>query len=108
MVSSNDDIFGVNPFRIFVPVGATAAYFMDSVAGEKAITIKYVSGGTLEILEAVNGTTMSGTTLLAVSGTGYLMGNSEVITFDGPTRMYLSCLGATTLLMSIRGKSAGT
>lgn len=124
MVSSNDGIFGVLPSRITVGSGATIAYFMDVCSGERSLTLKYLSGGTLEILEAtvqavynasysVQGITIVGTTLpasqlAAINGTGYLMGTTEILTFSGSPRMYLSATGATTFLTAIIGKGQGS
>ena len=124
MSSSNDDLYSVLPTRFFVGVGATVAVFLDNFPGQKSLTVKYMNGGTLEILPAsvgasfVQGTSTIGTPfsagstqslamLAALSGTGYLMGTSEVLTFDGPTRMYLSATSATTTVCIIRGLSAG-
>lgn len=127
MATSFDDIFGVNPFRITVPVGATNAYFLNVIHREKALMIKYVSGGTLEILPAsqggslinggsqlystpnfLGGSTQTPGMLAALSGTGYVMTAGEVISIDGPCRMYLSSTGATTIIHAIQGTGQGS
>lgn len=126
MSSSSDDIFALLTSRVVVPIGATASVFMDILPGEKSMTIKYLSGGTLEILPAytglsltpggtqlfgslpfTSGGTQTGAMLLALSGTGYLMGSSEVLNFDGAPRFYLSSLGATSVVAVIRACAAG-
>lgn len=126
MASSSDDIFSLATSRVTVPVGATLAAFVDILPGEISCTVKYLSGGTLEILQCSTGASlvsggsqlfsapnfMSGSTqtvamLAALSGTGYLMGTSEVLNFDGAPRFYLSSTGATTIVTLIRGLRAG-
>lgn len=133
MVSSSDDIFSVAPSRLVIAPGATNALFVATTPGEKALLLKYYTGGTLEILQCSAGASylQSGTTfinwntyqnptawvgstqtaamLIALSGTGYLMGTSESLTFDGPTQLYLNNLstGTTTIVMCLRGLAAG-
>jgi hypothetical protein len=117
--------YSLNTTRTFIGVGATLALFVDVQPGQIATTVKYMNGGTLEILpptlgmsfvpgvSTVNqgiflgGSTQSLAMLAALSGTGYLMGSSEVLSFNGPTRFYLSALGATTLVCVIRHFGAG-
>lgn len=127
MSRSYDDIRGLLTSRITVPVGATLAVFVDVISGERAFLMKYVSGGTLEILPAslgaslnyagftqsvgspnfVTGSTQTPAMLAALSGTGYVMTSQEVLSFDGPVRMYLSATGQTTIVHTIYGKGAG-
>ena len=122
MASSFDDIFSLQPGRITVPVGATLAVFVDVISGEKALLLKYVSGGTLEILSVTSGAStfyggsgffIAGSTqtpamLAAMSGTGYVFTAGEVLSIDGPCRMYLSSTGATTIVHTLQGKAQGT
>ena len=130
MVSSSDDIFALYPQRYTIGVGATLAQWIDILPAEKSLTVKYLSGGTLEILPALSGASLiaaavagasqgvgfyqptAGTTqtpamLAALSGTGYLMGTSEVLTVDGAPRIYLSATGITTFVTVIRACGAG-
>lgn len=125
MVSSSDDIFSVLPSRVAVQPGATLAVFVDIVPGEKSLLIKYLSGGTLEILPAslgasfvpgtstygsyafTAGSTQTAAMLAVLSGTGYLMGTSEALTFDGAPRLYLSSTGATSVVAIIKSLSSG-
>ena len=125
MASSAEDIYSLFPARVTVPPGATQAVFVDVLAGQKAITIKYLSGGTLEILPATlgasfsagastvnqnfffHGSTHTAAALALLNGTGYLMGTNEILNISGPCRFYLSATGATTLLTTLRGLNAG-
>ena len=125
MASSAEDIYSVFPARVTVPPGSTQAIFVDVLSGQKAITIKYLSGGTLEILPAtlgvsfvpgastingtyfIHGSTQTAAMLGALNGTGYLMGTNEILNISGPCRFYLSATGATTLVTTIRGLNAG-
>ena len=125
MVSSNDEIFTIVPSRVTIAPGATNAYFLDVFPGEKNLTIKYLSGGTLEILPCTlgvslpvgntqygsgyftAGTTQTAAMLISLSGSGYLMGNTEVLTFDGSPRCYLSALGATTMVTIMKSCGNG-
>lgn len=125
MSSSSDSIYSVYPSRFYVGVGATIAVFMSVLPGEQAVTVKYMNGGTLEILPASlgmsftpgistygsyafsGGSTQSQQMLANLSGTGYLLGTTEVLNIAGPCAFYLSATGATTLVSTIRGLSAG-
>lgn len=106
MSRSSEYIYRLTPRQIVIAPGATLAFFMDVQAGQLATTIKYYGGGTLEILDA-QGSTLSGATLAALSGTGYLVGSSEILNIGGPARFYLSATGATTTVMALLGKTSG-
>lgn len=111
-MASSADIFAVTSSRTAVPPGATLAVFMQPVAGQGSWTLKNFSGGTLEIFGATITTTGAGSTLpaadlVSLSGTGYLFGALEVLSITGPASFYLSSLSATTVVMVVRGKSAG-
>lgn len=117
--------YGVNTSRTYVGVGGTLALFVDSTPGQIYTTVKYMNGGTLEILPAslgisfapgvstVNqgfflaGSTQSLAMLGTLSGTGYLLGTTEVFTLNGPARFYLSALSATTLVCITKHLGAG-
>lgn len=131
MVSSDDNIFSTYTQRIQIPFGATLAVFVNALPAQKAIAIKYLSGGTLEILPSLGGvsllaaqvaggsqtaghyqvpfgTTQTAQALANLNQTGYLMGTSEVLTFDGTPSFYLSATGASVFVAIIRGCGAGT
>ena len=104
------DIFGLAGGRLHIPVGATLATLMEPIAGQISWVVKYLSGGTLEILGATlptAGSTLSAGDLSTLSGTGYLMGTSEALSIDGPARFYLSSTSATTVITVLRGKTSG-
>ena len=123
--SSYDSAWNLLPLRFYVGVGATVAVFFTPLPGQVSSSIKYMNGGTLEILPAslgisfapgtstVNGTffssgsTQSAQALANLSGTGYLMGTTEVFTIAGPAPFYLSATGATTLVSTVRSFSQG-
>lgn len=106
--SSNDSVYGLETSRINVGVGSTIAILVEPIVGQQNIVLKYFSGGTLEILGVSAGVTLTAAQLGTANQTGYLMGTTEVLTLDGPARFYLSSTAATTIVMVIRGKSAGT
>lgn len=106
-MARENDLVGLLPTMMVIPVGATAAVLIQPVSGEASSGIKYYSGGTLEIHQAPRGTTYTGAELIALAGTGYLMGASEAINFDGGVRYYLMATGATVVAYNIRGLTAG-
>lgn len=112
MSSSSDGVFGLDTARIVVPVGATVAVLLDASInpGANSVMLKYFSGGTLEIIGVTGapGATYTPLQLANFSGTQYIVGTSEVLSIDGPTRCYLSSTGATTVVMAMRGKTQGT
>lgn len=108
MVSSSDDLYGVATSRFTVSAGSTLAFFVDAIAGQKSLMLSYFSGGTCEIFEAINGTTMNGTTLASFNNTGNVLAAGQVLSLDGSPRFYVNALGATSILQVIKGKSAGT
>ena len=114
--TSFDSVFTLGATMIKVPVGATAALLITPFAGQVNCLIKYSSGGTCEILPA--GLTQialnlfapvaqPGQTLLALSGSGYLLGANEALSIPGPASFYLSSTGATSVLYAIFGKGQG-
>jgi hypothetical protein len=87
-----------------VAPGATLAFLVTPVAGEVSHALKYVSGGSLEIVQAPLGTngfapgsTWAGASLVNLGGKGYLMGITEAVNIDGPARYYLMATGATAI-----------
>lgn len=106
--SSYDSVFNVQAGRITIPVGATVAVLFagDTVKGCNSTILKYVSGGTLEIIgmtTQIVGQTLTAAQLATLSGTGYLVGGTEVLQFSGPVQFYLSATGATTVVTFLRG-----
>jgi hypothetical protein len=107
VTSSFDSVYSLASTQIIVPVGATLAVLVTSIAGQNALMLKQYGGGTLEIIGMPDGSTLTAASLATASGNHYIMGASEVLSFDGPTRIYLSSTGATSVVMSLRGKSQG-
>jgi hypothetical protein len=109
--TSYDSVFGFRTSRLTIPPGASQAVFVDGIAGQNTLVIKYFSGGTLEILGAtiVNGvqTTLAPLDLAGLNGTGYLMTAAETLIFQGDPRFYLSATSATTVVMVLRGMGQG-
>lgn len=106
--SSNDSIFSLQTDRINVGLGATLAVLYDQTATQNSILLKYFSGGTLEIIGVSFGVTLTAAQMATASGTGYVVGTTEILSIDGPARFYLMSTGATTVVMSIRGKTPGS
>lgn len=124
MISSFDAVWTLGATRIAVPVGATVAIFCQPVAGQVSWLLKYLSGGTCEILPTGIGQTLSpdfnyGTTsplstLVSQSGNGYLLGpigitgtSWESLSIPGPASFYLSSTGATSIIAALMMKSQG-
>jgi len=108
MSSPLDKVFGLETGRFAVPLGATNAILVEGVAGQNAIQLKYLSGGTLEVVGVSYGVTLTAVQLAARTGTDYLVGSSEIWSIDGPCRFYLSATGATAVVCFMRGKSENT
>lgn len=106
MSSSSDAIFGVIASQVPVGSGATHAVFVDISPRQGALTLKLLSGSTLEIHGALNGSTMAGASLAPLIGTGYFLGTSEVLNIDGPARFYLMSTGATAIVCMLKGLTA--
>jgi hypothetical protein len=103
-----NDINGIAPSRVVIAPGATNSRLIQPIAGEISSGLKYFSGGSLEIVQAPLGTTLSGTQLIATSADNkYLISNGEVLNFDGGVRYYLMATGATTIAYIMRGLSTG-
>lgn len=107
MSLASDSVYGLVTQRLAIPPGATQAVLMVPEPGQNSLLLKYFSGGTLEIIGVTAGVTLTAAQLVTASGTGYLIGTSEILSLDGPARFYLSSLGATSVLHVITGRSAG-
>lgn len=108
MASSSDAIFGVGVTQIIVPPGGSFAVFIDLQQRQTSTLVKYFSGGTLEIQSAnlLTGSTLPGSSLAPLQGTGYILGTSEALNIDGPTRFYLMASGSTAIACLMRGLTA--
>lgn len=103
--SSFDSVYSFGSTKIAVPVGATLALLITANAFQSAITLKYFSGGTLELIGCPQGTTLTAQNLSDASGQHYLFATNETLNIGGPARFYLSSTSATTVVMALRGKS---
>jgi hypothetical protein len=106
MASSSDAVFGLGATQVIVPPGATNAVLVVNVPREIANTVKYLSGGSLEIHGTINGSTMAGASLAPLIGAGYLLGTTEAINIAGPARFYLMATGSTAVACLLKGLSA--
>lgn len=81
-------------------VGTSAGFALEvsAPAYVNGWKLKYVSGGTLEIVN-------SGASI--AFGTGYLVGTTELLEFNGPAKFYLKSTGATSVVHALMFKSAG-
>ncbi len=100
----NLDLHGIESVQYTVGTGMSAYVAVSQEAKLINNTLKYVSGGTLYVVG-------SSQQAAAVSGgltlTGYLVGTSEVLSFNGPGIFYLYALSATTIVHSLQGFSQG-
>lgn len=103
-MSSNQRSYALGATQLVVAPGATNALLVSPAPGEVSHGIKYISGGSLEILAPplsydgyAPGSTWTGASLVALLGRGYLMGTSEADNIDGPARYYLMATGATAI-----------
>lgn len=79
-------------------VMATNSYTsIPAFAGQVAVTIKLLAGGTLEIGGSGN-----------TYGTGYPLASTEVQSIDNSGNFYLFASGATCTVAILRGKTTGT
>ena len=106
MPSSSSDIFGLGTTQVVIAPGETNARWIDFGSLVTSVQVKYFSGGTLEIIGSPAGGTMPGASLAGLPGTQYIMGTTEVQSFDGPVRFYLMASGSTAIACLISGLTA--
>lgn len=106
-MARESDIYGLGVTLLTIlPTGASALLIDGSgVTGAVSQTLKYFSGGSLEIINAPKGATTPGASL--ASGSGYLMAQTEILNVSGPARYYLLATGATTQAYMLWGLSQG-
>lgn len=95
-------VYGFTCGSFAVPAGASLAVFVKAAPGEVYSSVKYFSGGSLEIIGASLGQTFSIT-----AGTGYLFGTTEVINIAGAASYFLCATGATVVAYFAKGLSQG-
>lgn len=104
-MSGQRDVYVVGATR--VSIGQSQIIRVTPPPGAAQTNLKYISGGSLEIVQpALSG---ASTSTAGGWGTGYLVGTSEVVQMPGPATFYLSCgvAGATTVACLAWGFSAG-
>lgn len=87
-----------------VPAGYSNALLVTPAAGEISSTLKYFTGGSLEILQATQG---ASTPVQTAAALGYLLGTTEIVNTDGAARYYLCATGTTTQAYYLRRLSQG-
>lgn len=104
-MAQQGDVFAPGVTLFAVAPGYSLALWVRAVPGEVASTIKYFSGGSLEIMQVA--TPGSSGILQTAAGQGYLMGAGEAVNLQGPASYYLCATGATALAYCLRGLSTG-
>lgn len=114
MSSSSDAVTGVAPIQQVIPVGITAAVFIQDPASVQGSFVKYASGGSMFLLRAsgevngVLGSTVSAASLLSAYTAGeYYLFDSNALSINGSARYYLACVGATAICQIVRGLGVG-
>lgn len=95
---SRDDVSGSWSARY--AVGLSAPLAIPAIAGQNAISLKLLSGGTLEIGGA--------TTTNQTWGSLYPIAAGEIINIDMSGTFYLWASGATCVAAILRGRTSGT
>lgn len=88
---------------LIVPAGASNALLVIPQSEQVSMSLKYASGGSLEIFRAVKGGTMP--TPAIVLGSGYPLGDSEIVNATGAPRFFLAATGATAVANLLIGIS---
>ena len=102
-MSTQNELLAIGATRI--AVGMSSIIKCSPTAYSFGINLKILSGGgTLEIVSSPPSLTGASS---AVHGTGYPVGASESVTFDGPATFYLLATGATMVCTVLLGRTAG-
>jgi hypothetical protein len=96
MSNDRSEIYGSIAER-FTLAATTSVYAFTVSPGQNAMIFKLLSGGTFEIV--------SGSSFVA--GNGYPLGANEVLTLDASGTIYGMASGATVVLATLKGRSAG-
>lgn len=103
-MANNEDLHGVESQQHVVGTGMSAYVTVSQEGRLINNTFKYVSGGTLWVV----GTTQQAQAVAnGLTSVGYLVGTSEVLSFNGPAKFFLYALSATTVVHSLKGFSQG-
>jgi len=108
--SSYDSVFRTEVGTTIIAAGATNALLFDYRAGWNSLSFKYLQGGSLIIMDCAalgSTTTLANLATQFTANQFYLMGTSEVMSFDGPARVFLAAVGTSVQISYIRGISQG-
>lgn len=95
--------YGLDATLLVIPAGASNALLITPIANQVSMSLKYASGGSLEIFKAVSGGTQPA---VAISlGAGYPIATTEIVNCSGAPRFFLAATGATTLANLLIGLS---
>lgn len=97
--------------QIHIGPGATLAHLVNPMPGQRCMTIRYASGGTLMDLVGFpyGATGLTVDQLVTAQNKSYRVDVSATGTFHvrGPARFYLMCQGATALVNLVAGIGPG-
>lgn len=98
-----DDIGSVIPERLVV--GLSSIVGVSAIPFQSAVVIKILAGSSLEIGGSY--ALSSGASTAFTWGAGYLLGTSEVLSFNATGTFYLAATGATVTasILRLRGPS---
>lgn len=97
---SRDDVFSHYPETLAIGPGVTAQ--INAIPGQNAITIKYLSGGSMSI----TGTSLSVGSTYAISNI-YPVGTVEVLNINLSGTINITASGSTLVCSLLRYRSAG-
>ncbi len=103
MAMSQNEVCTIGATRI--PVGLSQVIRIKASEFQYSSTIKLFSGSSLELVAPQ----LSGTSTAAGNawGFGYLIGNSETLSWDGSPAIYLAATGATAVVHMTIGYTFG-
>lgn len=84
MINSSQRVYGVTTSQ--VTIGLSASIEVSSGQYVVGVMVSKLAGNSLAIVGVSN----------ALPSTGYIVGASEVVKFDGPANFFLAASGATT------------
>lgn len=94
---ARDKVLGdLLPSRVFV--GLSTLIGITSLPGQQALSLEYLSGGTLEIVSS--GASVGW-------GQGFIVPSNAILSFDVSGTIWLAASSATTTIMVLRGRSQG-
>jgi hypothetical protein len=89
-------IYDILPGRI--SVGLSSVIGITCLPGQNALTLEYLSGGTLEIVNPPANINW---------GQGFIVPNTAILSFDLSGILWLASSGATSTAMIVRGRGQG-